>query len=359
VKRAALVLAGGRGRRFQDKQKEWKDKAFAELFGKPLLLHVIENARQAVDEIIVCVNDEARKTRYAEALNINKLHDVKFVVDEKISHISGPNVAIITGLKATTADFCITLPCDTPFVKPKIIEYLFENAVQVQVAVPMWPNGRLETLVMVLERNGAREITETLCRLRRPRSDEIVRGASKVLFFSPLGEMKNLDPELKSFLNINRPEDLSKQKTRPTHGNMTQDFKVRLGVLLISELKRLREANMLFLEHKFEEASDTFSSCSAEFEKQKSSFWAGISREKEGETLQAWSQHQEESKIAELDFRGKDAFLAAAGNYEAEAQTHLENRCRFLAERAWADKAWCESKVMGKVESEERYPSKQ
>jgi hypothetical protein len=247
-----------------------------------------------------------------------------------------------------------------PLIKPKIIQYLFDATEDMQVAVPIWPNGRLETLVMVLERNSATEITETLCSLRRPRSDDIIRGASKVLFISPFADMRALDPEFKSFVNINRHEDLFKLQTHPAHGNITENFKATLGALLVPELQRLREASALCHERKFAEAATVLSSCSTELERQKSPFWGGVSREKEGETLLALSQLQKEPEIvAELDFKGKDAFLAAATNYRLEAEMHMEGRCRFLAERAWADKAWCESLVMGKTGHEDRYPLKQ
>ena len=43
AKRAALILAGGKARRFQSIDKIWQDKALAELSGKPLLIHAIEN----------------------------------------------------------------------------------------------------------------------------------------------------------------------------------------------------------------------------------------------------------------------------------------------------------------------------
>ena len=46
TKRAALILAGGKARRFQTKDKDWEDKALAEISGKPLLIHAMENARQ-------------------------------------------------------------------------------------------------------------------------------------------------------------------------------------------------------------------------------------------------------------------------------------------------------------------------
>jgi len=174
---------------------------------------------------------------------------------------------------------CVTLPCDMPLLKPKLIKYLFDATGNAQVAVPIWPSGRLETLVMVLERGKAAEITETLCQLRRPRSDDIIRGASKVLFISPLGEMRTLAPELESFVNINRQEDLAKLQTRPVHGNITENFEATSGALLVSELQHLREASALCNGNNFAEASTVFSFCAAKLEKQNSPFWGGVSRE--------------------------------------------------------------------------------
>ncbi len=62
-------------------------------------MHAVASARSVVDEVVVCVNDESRQAMYAIHLQEHGLDDVKFVVDEKISHVSGPNVAILTGLK--------------------------------------------------------------------------------------------------------------------------------------------------------------------------------------------------------------------------------------------------------------------
>jgi molybdopterin-guanine dinucleotide biosynthesis protein A len=358
MKRAALILAGGNARRFQLKGQEWQDKALAQLFGKPLLVYAVENSREVVDEIVVCVNDEARKARYMEALVRHGLDGIKFAVDEKMIHISGPNVAIMTGLKSTQAESCVTIPCDMPLLKPKIIDYMFSVAENSDVAVPMWPNSRLETLVMALKRCIVSEIVETLCSLKRPRSDDIIRGASKVLFISPLGHIRRLDPELKSFVNINHQEDLAMLQTRPSRVTVGEDLKAALFPLFVPELYRLRYASLLCQEHKFAEATSTFSLCAANLEKEKSFFWAGVCRENEGENLLLWSQQQKNATEAnELDFRGKDAFLAAANNYRQEAEIQLEMGCRFLAERAWADKAWCESWAMGKP-CRVRFPSK-
>ena len=81
--RAALILAGGGAKRFQMPSQPWQDKALAEVDGKPLLLHVIENLKNTVDEIVVCVNDEQRLVQYKQLLEKHAIENVEFVVDQQ------------------------------------------------------------------------------------------------------------------------------------------------------------------------------------------------------------------------------------------------------------------------------------
>ena len=359
AKRAALILAGGKARRFQTKTEPWTDKALVEVNDKPLLIHAINAVKGVVDEIVVSVNEEQRKTKYTEIIKKNGLSDFKVVVDEKIDHISGPNVAIMSGLRAVKADWCITLPCDMPFLKPQVADYLFNQAEGCQVVVPMWPNGRLETLLMVLERQSGLEIAETLCQLKRPRSDDMPRGASKILFASPVNQIKTLDPQLRSFININSKEDLNRLQTRRVHGPVKENLQLNLGVFSVSDLRLLRDGAKAFRENEFAEAQRIFGLCIGNFEAAGSFFWAGVAGESQGETLLKLSQAQTESKVAvELDFEGKEAYLKAANNYRLEGDVFAENRCMLLAERALADKVWSESWAMGKTWHAHRYPPK-
>jgi molybdopterin-guanine dinucleotide biosynthesis protein A len=358
TKRAALILAGGKSRRFQLKGGRWEDKALAALSGKPLLIRAVENVQGVVDEVAVGVNDEERGERYAEILKKHALNAVRIVVDEK-NDISGPTVAIMSGLRRVQGDYCLTLPCDMPFLQPKVADYLFRQAEGFDVAVPMWPNGRLETLLTVLERRSGLEITETLCKLKRPRSDDIQRGAGKILLASTVNGIKTLDPELKSFININSKEDLSRLQTRRAHGPVTENLRLNLGVLSISDLQLLREGARMVQEGKLCQAESIFASCASNFEVCSSFFWAAVSWENQGEALLKFSMQQVDPKAAaEADFEGKEAFVKAANNYRLEAEMHEENRCMLLAQRALADKAWCESWAMGKHSHVHRYPSK-
>jgi len=359
VKRAALILAGGKARRFQTIDKVWQDKALAQLQGKPLLIHAVEAVFGVVDEVAVCVNDAQRSEKYAQVLQSHGLLDVKLVVDEQVAGVSGPNVALMSGLRAVNADYCFTLPCDMPFLQPKVAEYLFEEGESCDIAVPMWPNGRLETLMMVLERNIALEITQTLCVLKRPRSDDIPRGSGKTILVSPISHIKKLDPELKSFININLREDLYKLRTRQSHGSITEDLKLNLGNISISDLQLLQEGTRLQQENKLAEAQSTFAVCVSNFEASNMYFWAGVSGESQGEALLKLARQLAEQKEAtRMDFEGKEVYYRAANNYCIEAQVYEENRCRLLEERALADKMWCESWAMGKAGHTHRYPSK-
>jgi molybdopterin-guanine dinucleotide biosynthesis protein A len=357
MKRAALILSGGRARRFQQSDS-WQDKALAVLSGKPLLVYIVQTAQQAVDEVVICVNDHARQARYTQVLQTHGLGEVRFAVDEKTCEISGPNLAILSGLKTTHAEYCVTLPCDMPLMKPQVLDHMLKAVGDGEVAVPIWPNGRIETLVMAIKRDAGAEIAQTLCMLRRPRSDDFFRGAQKARFISPTGTIQTLDPTLESFVNINRQEDLAKLQTRPAHGSITKDLHANLGPLLVPQLLQLQNAGQLCNEDKLPEAATIFASVAETLEASKSFFWAAVSRENEAGTLLAYSAMQEEAQAAvDLDAKGKEAFMAAANDYCEEAEVHLRNRCRFLADRAWSDKAWCEGWVFGRV-AVERYPSK-
>ena len=100
TKRAALILAGGKARRFQSKNQKWQDKALAQLSGKPLLIHSIENVQGVVDEIIVSVNDEERKTEYAQILKEYGFKEIQVVIDEKNNSYQWPNRGHHVGVKS-------------------------------------------------------------------------------------------------------------------------------------------------------------------------------------------------------------------------------------------------------------------
>lgn len=359
AKRAAIILSGGKSGRFQNSRETWQDKALVELLGKPLLIHAIENVREVVEEIVICVNNEQRKAKYSKMLKKHSIRDVRLLVDEQTDCLSGPIVGILTGLMGTKSDFCLTLPSDMPLMQPKVIEHMFNSAKHALVVVPMWPNGRLETLNMVLKRNEALEIAKTLCQLRRPRSDDIIRGALKVLLISIISELETSDPELKSFININSQTDLVRLQPRQAQGPVNESLRLNLGELPTPELRGIQNAAAFFDKDEFLQASEAFSSCATRLETKDSFFWAAISRENEGKSFLSLAKQQSNQKFAtEQAFRGKEALLKAAIYYNMEAEIYEKAHGIFLAERAKSNKEWCESLVNDKLGQSSFLPSK-
>lgn len=343
TKRAAIILAGGKAKRFQTTQDRWQDKALAELDGKPLLVHAVESIQDVVDEIVVVVNEnETRISQYHNVLQNYQLKKARIVTDLKIKNLSGPLIAILTGLTFAEADYCITVPCDVPMLSKKVAEYLFSEINGSYVAVPMWPNGRLETLLMVLEQKSTLEIATVLSQLGRSHPDDIIRGSLQTLLVSPLGDIKALDPELRSFVNINCQEDLSRLIPRQGQGPFVENVRLNLGVLPVEEIRRLFDASLKRDSSDFLEASKIFSAAAVRFEREDLFFWAAVSREYEAKSLLSlFEQCSRDELIKDI----KEALLKAAQNYGLEAKIYDENRCYLLAERARADRSWCESRV--------------
>lgn len=338
TKRAAIILAGGRGSRFQTQNTVWQDKGLALLEGKPLLVHAVENIQQESDETLVVVNNKLRKVVYGELLKKYGISKVKIVTDVKAKTSGGPLIAILTGLKAATSEICLTVPSDMPLLNPKVAEYMFEELDGSSVAVPMWPDGKLETLLMVLNRKNCLKIAEVLCQLRRERPDDIIRGAPKDLFVAPLGKIKKLDPELKSFININYQQDLNQLIPRQSQGTTGEDLRLNLGELPEREIEQLSALAKLE-KAKFPETSRILANTAEVLEKKSLFFWAAISREYEGKILLT---RQKMHKNTNLINEAKDAFLKAAENYASESEIYHQNRCFHLAERSKSDQAWCE-----------------
>ena len=331
---AALILAGGSAKRFQT-SNQWQDKALAEVEGKPLLVHVIENLKGVVDEILVCVNDEQRLTQYKQLLEKQATGKVRFVVDQQNSPIQGPLLAIASGLQATDAQYCLIVPTDMPFLKPQVADYLLEACKNYNVAVPVWPDGTIETLLMAIERESCVEIALTLCALNRANADGIIRSSSTLHLVSPLQQIRNLDPELKSFVNINSQEDLANLKTRSIEGPVTEDVCFRRANLPVEQLQHLRNGQKLLGEGKFLEALPVFADCACHFEANKLIFWAALCEEKLGETQLKLSK----KTVA------KQTYTKAAENYGKEAEAYTANDCTSLAQRALVDKAFCIEKI--------------
>ena len=194
----ALVLAGGYGRRFQTGGK-WRDKLLEVIGGKPLLLKTIEAVSEVSAEVVVATKPERAKA-YSQVLGSK----VKVVVDDPptASLLAG----VRSGVKEMDAEYVLLIAGDMPYVRPEVIELLLRRIGSSDVAVPLWPDGRVEPLLTIYRREHLLEIIDMLGE-ERERASDLIRGANEAFFIS-VNEIRSVDYDLRSLKSINTPEDL-------------------------------------------------------------------------------------------------------------------------------------------------------
>ncbi|OPY28241.1 MAG: molybdopterin-guanine dinucleotide biosynthesis protein MobA [Methanocella sp. PtaU1.Bin125] len=195
--RSGIILAGGRSTRFGGGEKSLRP-----VNGRPMICHVREAIAPLVDEIIVSVRDEEQRNRVFPYLIDG--HNV-FVYDE-LRDI-GPLAGVLPSLKAARGEYVVIVACDMPLVNTRVIELLFEKAKGHEAAVPVGNDGFIEPLHAVYRREPMVRAVETAVSKGERRIAAPLKHLRDVVYVTS-DEIRIIDPELKTFLNVNRAEDL-------------------------------------------------------------------------------------------------------------------------------------------------------
>ncbi len=195
--RSAIILAGGFSSRFE------QDKALLSLEGKPLIKHVVDAVYGIVDETIIVVSSNVKAENFTNVVS----PDVCVVID--ISDMQGPLVGACTGLGRANGKYSLLLPCDTPLVSKEVLLLLLELCTNKNAVIPRWPNRYIEPLQAVYRTKPALEAAKNA--LDKGKSDmrSMIDKLSGVRYISAL-VLRQLDPELTTFLNVNTPLDLKR-----------------------------------------------------------------------------------------------------------------------------------------------------
>jgi molybdopterin-guanine dinucleotide biosynthesis protein A len=200
--RSAVILAGGSATRFNN-----SDKGLFELNGKPLLNHVIDAIKEIVDEVIIVTNTQKRADTYAQIVSTK----VSFVLD--VAEAKGPLVGALTGFEAAHGEYTLLLPLDSPFVSKEVIELLFDLSAGKAAVVPRHTDMEIEPLHAVYNTAQALDITKKTLAQNQFDMCSMVEQLRGVRYVSTL-VIEQLDPELKTFININTPLDLKKSRSQ-------------------------------------------------------------------------------------------------------------------------------------------------
>jgi len=195
--KSAILLAGGFSSRFG------QDKGLAQLAKKPLAKHVLDAAKRFVDESIIVVSSEAQAQNYKQIAG----SDVDVLVD--MMDFRSPLVGALTGFQKAQGDYTILLSVDTPFLKSDVISLLFDLSTGKNAVIPRWPNCYIEPLAAVYRTKPALKACETALKEGKLRMQAMVDKLQSIRYVSTL-VLEQLDPELRSFFNVNTPLDLKK-----------------------------------------------------------------------------------------------------------------------------------------------------
>jgi len=187
----AIILAGGESKRMG------QDKASLVLDGLPLLQRVVNIAQPLFAEVILSV----RQPRQDIAL--------PQVCDDP-AHI-GPLAGLAAGLQRSRTSWVFAAACDMPFISSALIEYLARQRADCQAVVPMvhghpqplaafYAASCLPAVLACLNGNGKHSLRALLEDLQ-------------VRYVSEAG-MLEADPQLRSFFDLDTPQDLARAMNR-------------------------------------------------------------------------------------------------------------------------------------------------
>jgi molybdopterin-guanine dinucleotide biosynthesis protein A len=180
-----IILAGGENLRMG------RDKAFLKLDGVPLIEHVLRTLRGIFPKTIIVTNTPSAYASYDTVV-------ITDAVDKR-----GPLTGIYTGLLHSTDEYNFVVACDMPFLNPGLIMYMAGLVQGYDIVIPK-VSGSVEPLHAIYSK-GLLPLIET--RLRQDaRQIQGILSEARVLYVTET-EVVRYDPEIRSFENLNTPEE--------------------------------------------------------------------------------------------------------------------------------------------------------
>lgn len=189
-----LVLLGGKSSRYG------RDKAMVEVNGVRLIDRAVRVMRALFQEVILLTNTPHE---YAY-LELPMLEDL-------IKGL-GPLGGIYTGLEAISHDAGFFVACDMPFLNEALIRHLAAVRKGYDAVVP-----KVDWMIEPLHAVYTKRCLPPIKHLIDSRKYQIVKIFSSIRTrYVEEKEIRAYDPQLKSFFNINKPQDLLKAEKLKT-----------------------------------------------------------------------------------------------------------------------------------------------
>ncbi len=191
---SVIILAGGFGRRLG------RDKATAMAGGRPLLHWSAFAASQVTDDIVVARRPDQQLPPLDGV-------DWREAVDHR--HDRGPLAGLEASLPLIRHDLAVAVACDMPLLRPNLLRAVADACSGVEIAMP-YLDGVAQPLLAAYRPSVVAHARRLL-----DEGDGRVRALLPLVTHKLLGEaeLRRIDPELESFTNVNRPEDLDRAES--------------------------------------------------------------------------------------------------------------------------------------------------
>jgi molybdopterin-guanine dinucleotide biosynthesis protein A len=188
--RSAIVLVGGEARRANG-----REKYFFRYQGKTFIERLIESLRPVTDEIVLVAKDSRQCSRFRHMDGVRCVRDIRTGI--------GPLGGVHAGVLAAAGDVVFICACDMPCVSGPVVERLFSALDNHEAVIPVWSGEMMEPLHAVYRRSALAAYLESHESLS-------VRAMVKTLdaIYLSVEELREFDPELITFTNINKLEEL-------------------------------------------------------------------------------------------------------------------------------------------------------
>lgn len=190
--KSAIVLVGGEARRANG-----KEKYFFMYRGRTFIDRLVDTLREVVDEIILVARDPEQCRRFHRIGGVRCITDIRQGI--------GPIGGLHAGTLAARGDLIFVSACDMPCIEAGVVSYLFTAIGDHDAAIPCWNNDMIEPLHAVYRR-------DVLLEYLMDHESFSLRPMIRMINtrYVPVRELEPLDPELRTFTNINKIEDLER-----------------------------------------------------------------------------------------------------------------------------------------------------
>jgi len=191
---SGVILAGGKSSRYG------RNKSFEKINATPLIEKVITAMGAVFQELVIITNTP------------HEYSHLQLPLYKDLMEGLGPLGGILTGLSAISKDAGLFVACDMPFLNGKLLRHMAECKDDFDAVVPR-VSGHVEALHALYKKTCLRAVR----RLIDSREYQVFRFFPEVsVRYVDEDEIRQFDPELRSFLNVNTPQELQKIKKTDT-----------------------------------------------------------------------------------------------------------------------------------------------